>query len=125
MFSEIWIPNLELPNFSLSAPLSIAGPRVSQVRFRDPVEAVGRVVLGGKFQSKGFVMNEALLASRPYGALVQMRGIAIPSFDPRQLRRHQRGTVFEICRTVPSPELELPKMACGGSGVLPPLGAGY
>src|SRR5262245_50476383 len=124
MFSEIGIPRLELPDLSLSAPLSIAGPRVSQVRLGDSVKTIGRVVLRGKFQSKGFVMNEALLARRPYGVIVQMRGIAIPPFDPRHLRRHQRGTVFEVCRTVPSPKLERPKMAASGGDVLPAIVAG-
>ena len=119
--AEIRILRLELPHFSLSTPLSIAGPRVSQVSLRDPVEATCCVELGGEFQGKGFVMDEAVLACRTDGLLVKLRGVAVPCFNPCQLRGHQRGTVLEILRTVPSPELEHLKMAGRDVDVLPPV----
>ena len=121
---EIGILRLELPDLSIGAPLPVAGPRVSQVGLRDPVEATCRVELRGELQGKGFVMDEAVLARRADGLLVKPRGVAVPPFNPRHLRGHQRGTVLEVLRTVPSPELELLKMAGRGVDVLPPLVAG-
>src|SRR5262247_333585 len=103
---EIGIPRLELPDFSLSAPLPVPRPSVPHVRFRDPVEAIGSVELRGQFQGKGFVVDEAVLARRTNRVLVQLRGVALPAFDPRQFGGDQRGTVLEICRTMPGPELE-------------------
>src|SRR5262249_10793011 len=72
---------------------------------------LSRVEPGGEFQGKGFVVHEAVLARHTDGALVQLCGVAIPPFDPRQLGGDERGAVGEVLRTMPSPELELPKMA--------------
>src|SRR5262245_65492645 len=97
---EIGLPRLELPDFPLSAPLPVPRPSVPHVRFRDPVEAIGCVELRGPFQGEGLVVDEAVLARRTDRVLVQLRGVALPAFDPRPVGGDQRGTLPEICRTL-------------------------
>src|SRR5262245_21047282 len=118
------MPRFELPDLAIRAPLPVSGPRVSQIRLRNPVEAVGRIEPRGEFQGKGFVMDEAVLARRTDRVLVQLRGVTLPAFDPRPFSGDQGGTVLEICRTMLGPELELAKMASHAVHALLPLVAG-
>src|SRR6266446_5367076 len=56
--------------------------------------------------SKGLVLDEAVLARRAYGLLVQAHRVQLPGFQPRNLGAGQRRARRERCRAMVRPDHE-------------------
>ena len=59
------------------------------------LHAARRIEPCGHLMGAAFVLNEAVFASGLNGVLVQTHGIGVPTFDARELRRHQSVLVGE------------------------------
>ena len=96
-------------------------PGFAQVEIRERLEATRRIEPRGQLIRQSFVLDEALLARRPDGLLVETFGLQFPAFQARNLRADQRGSVCEVLRTVLRPEREALVMFGQRPGMLPSL----
>ncbi len=87
--------SLELPHLAEPAPAQIALPRVSQICVGNALHASRRVKPCGYLMGDALVLDEAVLASGLNGLLVETHGIGVPTFDARELCRHQSVLVGE------------------------------
>src|SRR5262249_19732364 len=91
---------IELPHLSVGAPSQIAPPCVSQVEMGDLLEAARRIQAGGQLVGECLVVDKAVCACRPDGALVQVHGLKRASLDTGNLGSDQRCTILEVLRTI-------------------------
>ena len=92
---EPWVQSLELPYLTERPPAQIALPRIAQIRLRDPFHAACGVESRGRLMGDSFVLNEAVLACRSDGLLIQTHGFGAPTLDARELCRRQSVLVGE------------------------------
>src|ERR1700733_2207144 len=85
----------ELPYFAERTPAQIASPCVSQTCAGNALYAACCIEACGYLMRDALVLDEAVLASGLNGLLVQPYGIGVPTFDARELCRHQRVLVGE------------------------------
>src|SRR5262245_65896869 len=109
---EIGILRLELPDLALSAPLPEGVPSVSQVGPRDPIEPASPVEVRGDLEGERLVVDEAVVARRTNGLLVELHRIGVTSLDARDLGGYQGSAVAEILGTCPGTRIE-PLAMCG------------
>src|SRR5262245_35195565 len=57
------------------------------------------------------IVDKAVCLRRADCLLIEPLGIQFAAFDPRDLRTHQCGTIFEILRANLRPDLELPMVS--------------
>src|SRR5262245_46781581 len=84
-----------------SAPQTeIAIPSFPQVRVRDRIEATCQVKARGELVIERLIVNKAVCVGRADGLLVEMLSIELAAFYSCDLSAYQRGTVFEVLRTI-------------------------
>ena len=115
------VPLVQLPYLAISAPSRVTVSGTLQIKMRDVVEAPRRVESRGQLVRQSFVLDEALLARRPNGLLIQTFGLQFPALQASHLRAYQRGSVCEILRTVLRPQRKALVMLGQRSGMLPSL----
>src|SRR5271163_3848108 len=98
---------VHLTHFSVRPPSEIAGSRVPQISVRNCFESELRIETSRKLVGESFVLNEAVVASRSSGPLVQTHGVGLAPFEARNLGAHQRRPICEVLGTVSRPRLKL------------------
>src|SRR5262249_26994574 len=98
-------------------------PCVLQVAMRDLREAARRVKAGRELVGDRLVLDEPVLACRPYGSLVEALGIQHTAFDASDFRTDQKRAVLEVLRTILRPDIELSLVQGQSVQVLLALGA--
>ena len=86
---------------------------------RDRIEATCQVKARGKLVSERLIVNKAVFVGRADGLLVEMLSIELAAFYSCDLSAYQRGTVFEVLRTILRPERKLLLMFSQGLQMLP------
>src|SRR5712671_5877023 len=105
--AEMRMKLFELPHLSGRAPAKIAAPRLPQTGVGDRIEAARREEPRGQLMGQALVLDEAVLASRLNGLLVQTHGVGVPPFEARDLGQHQRVLVGESRWIVVGPFAQL------------------
>src|SRR5277367_7100568 len=98
---------VHLTDLSVRPPPEIAGSRVPQISVRNRFEAERRIEISRKLVGESLVLNEAVVASRSSGPLVQTHGVGLAPFEARNLGAHQRRPICEVLGTVSRPRLKL------------------
>src|SRR6185436_11474771 len=113
--AKMWVSLLELPHFSVGAPLPVAVPGVPEVGPGNPLEATTRVKTRRQLVGERLVLNKLVLACRLDGRFVQVLGVQLSTFDAGDFRADQERAVLEVLRAVlrPFPELAV----VGGQGL--------
>src|SRR6202048_3365291 len=93
--AEMRIKLFELPHLAERAPAKIAAPRLPQTGVGDRIEAARREEPRGYLMGQALVLDEAVLASRLNGLLVQTHGVGVSSFKAGDLGHHQCVLVGE------------------------------
>src|SRR6185436_3994676 len=113
--AKMWVSLLELPYFSVGAPLPVAVPGVPEVSPGNFLEASTRVETRRQFVGECLVLNKLVLACRLDGRFVQVLGVQLSTFDAGDFRADQERAVLEILVAVLRPFPELPVV--GGQGL--------
>ena len=92
---QVRVAFVELLHLAERAPAVVAVPRVAQIGVGNRLEAARQVEPRGHLMGQRLVLDEAVLASRLNGLLVQLHRIDVASFDAGDLGRHQRVLVGE------------------------------
>src|SRR6185369_15369553 len=93
--AELRIALFELPNLALGPPARKAAMRLLEVGAAARRMAPGEMEFPGKLMGEPLVLDEALVAGRLNGLLVEAHGLAVMPFEPRDLGRYQRVLVAE------------------------------
>src|SRR5258707_3494855 len=91
--AEMQMKLFELPHLSGRAPAKIAAPRLPQTGVGDRIEAARREEPRGQLMGQALVLDEAVLASRLNGLLVQTHGVGVSSLKAGDLGRHHCAPV--------------------------------
>src|SRR5258705_4531403 len=97
--SQLRVKFIKLLYLAERAPAAIAVPRVTQVRIADRRETACQIIARRQLVGKRFILDEAMLASRLNGVLIQMHRIGVSPFDAGDLGRHDSVLVGESRRT--------------------------
>ena len=98
---------VELLHLAERAPAVVAVPRVAEIRVGNRLEAARQVEPRGHLMGQRFVLDEAVLASRLNGLLVQTHRVDVAAFDAGDLSQHQHVLVGERRRIVFGPLAQL------------------
>ena len=90
----------QLPDLASVSPTEVAVPSFPQVRVRDHIETACRVEARSQLVSERLNVNKAVCVGRADGLLVEMLSIELAAFYSCDLSAYQRGTVFEVLRTI-------------------------
>ncbi len=104
---QIGVEPVEPLHLAIGAPARVAGTRLAQVQIRDRVKAAAAVKRGRELIGQALDVDEAALAGRPDGLLVEALGVELPAGDARRLGGDQGVTTKRVLGAVVGPELEL------------------
>src|SRR5262249_32211748 len=107
---ETWIKRVDLPNLAAGPPARIAKPRVSHIRTSNLAEAARRVETRSKLVGETLVVDKSVRVSRADGPLIKILGVELSSLDAGDFGADQRGSIFEVLRTMAGPGFKLPMM---------------
>ena len=113
---EVWVHLVELPHFSISSPTQIAVAGILQMGMGIGLEATRRVEARGHFVGERLVVDQAVVAGRADGLLVETLGLELPPVKAGDLRADQRGAAHKVFWAVFGPRLELAMV--GGQALL-------
>src|SRR5271166_760168 len=113
---EVWVHLVELPHFSIGSPAQIAVAGVLQMGMGIGLEATRRVEAPDHFVAERLVVDQAVVAGRADGLLVETLGLELPPVKAGDLRADQRGAAHKVFRAVFGPLLEL--AVVGGHALL-------
>jgi hypothetical protein len=86
----------ELPHFAVGSPSLVAVPSFAEVEILECFEATRCIEPRGQLVRQSFVLDEALLARRPNGLLIQTAGLNFPAVQAGNLGADQRDSVCEV-----------------------------
>ncbi len=81
-------------------------PSVAQIGVPDLLETACQVEARGELVSERLVVDKTIRVCRADRLLVEMLSSQLVAFYSRDLCAYQRGTVFEVFRTIFCPDLE-------------------
>src|SRR5246127_4696013 len=113
---EVWVHLVELPHFSIGSPEQIAAARVLEVGMGIGLEATGSVEARGHFVGERLVVDQAVVAGRSDGLVIETLSIELPPVKAGDLGADQRGATRKVFRAVFGPLLEL--AVVGGQALL-------
>src|SRR5207253_1306445 len=96
LLPELRIDLIELPHLAIGSPPQVAVAGFRQVRACARLEPTRRIEPRGQLVGYGLVVDKAVGACRADGLFVKLLGIERAAFEARDLRTHERRTVFEI-----------------------------
>ena len=115
---ELRVESLELLHLAVCSPAHIAGPRLAEVELGELLVSSRAVEFRRQLVGEGLVLDEAVIARRADGLLVEALGVELPAFDACDLSADEGGAVLRS-----SPGNCRPTPAAGDGGLSAP-GAG-
>ena len=86
----------------------------------DRIETACRVEARGEFIRERLIVDKIVRVRRPDRRFVELLRVENSALDSRDFRADQRGSIFEVCRAMLGPYLELPVVVDqGGKMPLP------
>ena len=96
-----------MSQLAICAPTEVAIASFPQVRLRDRLETARRVEARGEFIRDRPIVDKTVCLSRPDRRFVELFRVENSALDSRNFRADQRGSIFEVCRAMLGPYLEL------------------
>src|ERR1700760_1651043 len=119
---EVWVHLVELPHFSIGSPAEIMVSGVLEVGMGIGLEATGSVEARGHFVGERLVANQAVVAGRSDGLVIETLSIELPPVKAGDLGADQRGATRNVFRAVVGPLLGLAGVRRPAGVVLGALG---
>ena len=100
------VEGVEVAHLAVGSPAEVAGPGLPQVGVGDRRGAARGVEAGGDLVGDRLVVDEAVRARGRDGALVEVHGVELASFDAGDLGGDEERAVLEVLRAGGGPAAE-------------------